>query len=365
MHIEKRKNRSGKISYRARIVRQGYPLLTKTFPTKAEAERWGKQREADLVSARWETPQSFNKTVAELIDRFRQDRPSGRGNWLFDPGKGSVLDFWKEHLGDAPLAQLRTSTIAQARDWLFRNPSPPRKKYGFQKPRQPATCNRYVAALSSVIQYGVEIGWCEHNPCRGLRRLKEDNARVRRLNPEERVKLLEACQADTDLLHIVQLALLTGARRGELQNMRWKDVDLNEALLVFPHTKNGDVRVIPLAPEAAGILKERFRNRTIGPIDWVFPAPKCEGHADFTHRFLRAVRHSGVEDFHFHDLRHTAASEMASAGLSDRTIGEVLGHRTVQMVRRYSHLRPTDLREAVSVLGTSLNETRPYESTRS
>ena len=150
-----------------------------------------------------------------------------------------------------------------------------------------------------------------------------------------------------------------------MEKARWSDIDFEACSLTFHRTKNGDVRAIPLSPQAVEVLRRRFAQRRIGPENWVFPAPLSDNHADFTHRFIKVVRRAAIEDFRFHDLRHTAASELASAGMTERMIGEILGHRTAQMVRRYSHLRPTDLQGAASLLGENLDRNQSKVSIQS
>ncbi len=351
MHLEKRQGRNG-TSFRVRITAQGFPLISKTFSTKTEALHWGKRMEADLIAGRLGTPQAHHHTVADAINRFLEEQPPGFGRWLYEAKTAAMLKWWREHFGGLKLAEIKPTTIVQGRDLLRRNPSPPKRKGGIRRPRSAATVNRYVSALSSVFQACLELwGWMEGNPCRGLRRLPEHNQRTRFLEPDEQERLLKECEADRNLLDVVCMALWTGARRGEICGMRWRFVDLKNGLATFPDTKNGETRAIPLCREAEDLLHRRFRERTLGKQDFVFPAEKSDGPIDVSHRFRRFCKKAGVEQFRFHDLRHSAASALARAGVSERKMQEVLGHKTVAMTKRYSHLRPSDLRDAVAVLG--------------
>jgi integrase len=355
MHIEKRHDRSGKVSYRVRIVKKGYPLQSKTFPTKLEAERWGKQCEADLISGRLGSRQAHHHTLSEAIDRFREERPSGYGEWLHQPRSRMILSWWQERMGLHRLAELKPTNIVQARSMLQRTPSAPKGPHRPSRPRSAATVNRYLSGLSAVLQASLELwGWIESNPCRGIKRIRENNARTRFLTPEEQERLLDACKEDGALHAVVKLALLTGARRGELCNLRWSDVDLEEATLTFWKTKNGEIRTLPLCEEALSLLRERSRSSLAQEQEWVFPAERSVGAIDVSHRFKRFALRAGLKDCRFHDLRHSAASALARAGVAERQIQEILGHKTAQMTKRYSHLRPSDLREAVAVLGASL-----------
>lgn len=253
-----------------------------------------------------------------------------------------MLRCWKQHFGGLKLAGIKPTTIVQAHDLLRRNPSPPRRRGGTRLPRSAATVNRYVSALSSVFQASLELwGWMEGNPCRGLRRLPEHNQRTRFLEPDEQERLLKECEADRNLLDVVCMALWTGARRGEICGMHWRFVDLKNQLATFPDTKNGETRAIPLCREAEDLLHRRFWKRTLGKQDFVFLAEKSDGPIDVGHRFRKFCKKAGVEQFRFHDLRYSAVSVLARAGVSERKIQEVLGHKTVAMTKRYSHLRPT------------------------
>ncbi len=132
------------------------------------------------------------------------------------------------------------------------------------------------------------------------------------------------------------LALTTGARQGELLGLRWKDVDFEREALIFHHTKNGERRVAPLAGKAIPSLRSLKSLRVFGD-DRVFA--NSQGRAHFPRRYwYRALHEAGIEDFRFHDLTHTAASYLAMSGATLSEIAEILGHKTLQMVKRYAHL---------------------------
>ena len=122
-------------------------------------------------------------------------------------------------------------------------------------------------------------------------------------------------------------------------------------MLTFRKTKNGKDRTIPLSQEASEVLKARLRARIIDRGEWVFPSPNLNAPRDFYKAFMRALDKAGMTGFRFHDLRHTAGSYLAIEGVSERYIAEILGHKTLEMVKRYTHLRPEHLRNAVSELG--------------
>jgi integrase len=182
---------------------------------------------------------------------------------------------------------------------------------------------------------------------------KEGRGRCRFLSDDERQGLLDACRKSTSphLYKVVVLALSTGMRRGEVLTLRWPQVDLTRNRVTLLHTKNGDRRAVPLTGLAHQLIAEHARVRRLDT-DLVFPG-KVKGKpadrpVDLTQPWETARKVAKIEDFRFHDLRHTAASYLAMQGASIVEIAEVLGHRTLQMVRRYAHLSDSHAHGVVS-----------------
>lgn len=337
--ITKRPRKDGKFSYKVEVRLCGY-RLTKTFHKSREALNWGTSTEASIREGRYNSATAGSpKTFKEAVAQFRQSPPARNGKWLVKQSSNHFLNFWIEHLGSLKITEIRAQHIASGRKQLL------------EKGLSPATCNRYTAAISTVLQCCVdEWFYLNHNPARELRRFKENDGRCRVLGEAERATLLRACQEHPDLHDFVLLALNTGARRGELMNLLWRDIDLQGRMMTFRDTKNGTDRTIPLTDSALELLRKRFCSRKLGEGDWVFPAPRSSGPADFRKLFQKALCESEVQDLRFHDLRHTVASQLAASGVPERMIAEILGHKSLQMVKRYTHLRPEHLQEAIEVL---------------
>lgn len=158
------------------------------------------------------------------------------------------------------------------------------------------------------------------------------------MSEAERDGLLRACKASREarLYPLVVVAVSTGARQGELLGLRWRDVDLARGLAVVHETKNQERRTLPLAGVALQVLKDLARVRRLDT-DLVFANRR--GQAVFPRAaWEAALRRAGIEDFRFHDLRHTAASYLAMSGATLTEIAAVLGHKTLAMVKRYAHL---------------------------
>ena len=174
------------------------------------------------------------------------------------------------------------------------------------------------------------------HPCRTIERRPENNERTRFLSDDERERLLLACRAARwpRLYGLVLMFLTTGARKGELMGLRWADIDFERAEARVAMTKNGEPRVLPLLPAVLAEL-ERFK---AGPRTCVFASPRDASKPfTFEGQFTQALKVAKVRDFTPHCLRHTCASMLAMNGASLAEIADVLGHRQLQVTRRYVH----------------------------
>jgi len=204
----------------------------------------------------------------------------------------------------------------------------------------PSTTRHYMQSFCAVLRVAVdELGWLEQNPILKVRRPPEPPGRVRWLTDEERARLLAACRHSHNpyLLALVLLAIATGCRKNELRQLTWEQVDLAQGALRLQHTKNGERRAIPVCGLALEHLRALHAQRRLG-VPWVFPAIDGQKPMDFGTAWAGAVQRAQVTDFRFHDLRHTTASYLAMSGATLLELSHVLGHKTLAMVKRYSHL---------------------------
>jgi site-specific recombinase XerD len=215
-----------------------------------------------------------------------------------------------------------------------------------------ATVNRYKALLSMTYRLAVRNGKVGDNPARLVASKRESNGRVRWLSPEEE-KSLRTVIAEQFPEHMPELdfALNTGLRKSEQYGLTWEAVDWERRIVTIPRSKNGEVRHVPLNGAALAVLEEMHR-RSDGS-GAVFRNLAGEPLAGPRHWFDLAVLEAELADFTWHCLRHTFASRLVMAGVDLRTVQELLGHKTISMTVRYSHLAPGHQLAAVERLAES------------
>ena len=223
--------------------------------------------------------------------------------------------------------------------------------------RKPATVNRYRALLSLVFSVANRNEKLTINPVRFVRHRRENNSRIRFLNEKEEQSLREVITKKfPDKEPEFDLALHTGMRRGEQFRLRWQDIDLRLGIITIPRSKHGEKRHIPINSVARRALTVLWRKRDDS--GYVCSGPKSSRGKDSRRWFEKEViLGSGVKDFRWHDLRHTFASRLVMAGVHLRTVQELMGHKTIDMTVRYSHLAPGHQMEAVERLAGKPTDT--------
>lgn len=350
-NIEKRISEDGKTSYRVKVRLKGCPVQSATFERLTDAKKWAQSTESAIRENRhFKTAEAKRHTLAELIDRYIKDVLSIKPKSARDQVR--QLEWWKEGIGSYTLADVTPSLIAEYRDQLATGTT------SRGTPRNPATVVRYMAALSIAFSTAVkEWGWIDDSPMRKVTKPKESRGRVRFLSDDERVRLLKACKESSNpYLHpVVVLALSTGMRSGEIMGLTWDVVDLNRGRAILHETKNGERRAVAITGRALEVLKELNKVRRIDgkllfpskentpqkpqkPMDLRAPWEKAIELAALGHYEGEEENRRFIPNFRFHDLRHSAASYLAMNGASLAEIAEVLGHKTLQMVKRYAHL---------------------------
>ena len=340
--IRKRDGKNGS-SYQVQVRIKGGGVESASFKSLTKAKIWAQSVEASIRDGKHFTKNATKKhTLSDLIERFL-NHPSIKDKTKLN--YGPQLKWWISQLGEHKLVDITPDKISRSRDGLL--------KKGFQK----SSTNRYVAALSSAYSMAVkEFGWIDTNPCSKVRKLSEPRGRTRFLTDDERERLLISCENSNakELLIIVLLALSTGARKNEIRWLRWDDVNVQTGTVIFRETKNGIIRSVPLVGRGLDLIREWGKIRRLDT-DLVFPGKNPKHPVLFEKSWKKALKESDIEDFRFHDLRHSAASYLIMAGVHMRTVAEILGHKTLAMVQRYSHLSPEHLRGELTRTMESVN----------
>ncbi|MBV5301290.1 MAG: site-specific integrase, partial [Methylococcales bacterium] len=201
-----------------------------------------------------------------------------------------------------------------------------------------------------------EWEWLESSPMMKVQKPKESRGRVRFLDDDERARFLDACKASPNktLYICVILAMSTGMRQAELMTLEWRDVILKDGFLILHETKNGERRRVALSGHGLDLLKEHGKIKRIDtPL--LFPSKAIPSQPiDLRKAFENATKAANIENFKWHDIRHCAASYLAMNGASLNEIAEVLGHKSLAMVKRYAHLSDSHVSSVVASMNNKL-----------
>lgn len=286
-------------------------------------------------------------TFAELADhyeRFIAGQKSAKTK------QGFIREL-KAEFGGVKLASLSLAAVEAWQARLLSEPRPGRGKGTMRGPLSVASVNRRLACFKHMLTKAHEWDMIPRETLDRLRRVKlhrEENRRLRYLSTEEIRRLIAA--AAPHLRPIIIFALNTGCRRGEILNLTWDRVDLRHGFIYLTETKSGKAREIPINQTLRAVL-EKLPRRIDS--DLVFFNPETGGRwQELKRSFATACRIAKIQDFRFHDLRHTFASHLVMAGVDLTTVSRLLGHASLTMTLRYAHLAPDHLQTAVNVLDT-------------
>lgn len=209
-----------------------------------------------------------------------------------------------------------------------------------------ASVNKNVGCLRAMLNKAIEWGFLVgKNPAAGIKFYKVDNKRLRFLEKEDIKRLLGFCQGH--LKDLVEFAINTGMRKGEIFNLKWHDVDYASGMIHILITKNGEKREIPMNESIKNIL---FRVKKHPDSPYVFASHTGKAFIDVKKSFNNALAKAGIKDFRWHDLRHTAASHLVMGGVDLNTVREILGHKSLALTLRYAHLSCDHKKRALKAL---------------
>ena len=336
--------------WHVRVRRKGYPAQRKSFTRKEDAEAWARKVEGDLDRGQW-TDRASGETITlhVLLDDYaREVAPLKRGA---EVEIIRLRSLQRDPISSYNMLAISPAVVARWRDARLAGGA------------AGSTVNRELNLLSAVINWGLRERMLAlpGNPVASVRRPTVGPGRDRRLEPGEQERLIAALDNSPRHVHgpkragryssgtrnpwiapLIQLALETGARRSELLSLQWLDVDLDLRVAItrgkaLKGTKNGaPLRELPLSSRAVEVLREIRPEPAVGRVfDTTDGAVK--------QAWKRATKRAGLEDLHFHDLRHEATSRLAEKLPNLIELAAVTGHKDLRMLKRYYHPRAADL----------------------
>ncbi len=313
------------MQWHVQVRRKGYPVQTKTFTNRGDAEKWVSIIESEMHRGIFISRTAAEQTtLKELIDRYRIEiTPHHRGH---ESESVRLTALAKHKFASRFIATLQPSDFAAYRD----------KRLETVKP---GTVVREMGIFQQVIEqarreWGINL---HDNPVRLVKRPKVQDARERRFEEDEEARLMAALD-DCRTIYmkpLIEFATETAMRQGELLALSWDNIDLSIPSALLPETKNGSSRTVPLSKRAVQILKQLPRQIS----GQVFPLSKDA----VKKAWARATKRAGIVDLHFHDLRHEATSRLAEKVTNVLMLASITGHKDLKMLKRYYHPKVEDL----------------------
>jgi integrase len=296
------------------------------------------KRRAEVFEGRWtgrlrDTKVPLQQAIQEFIAVYSKPRKVSWKDDLFILGQLAAFVGSNAHLQDIDRRLIERFQL----HLLSR---------GISKSR----VNRYTAALKCFFNRFIEWEKIPANPCRGIK-LYPETPRTQWLEAGQIAQILEHCSPR--LRPIVQVALLTGLRKGDILRLTWDRIDFEQGLIRITQSKTQTPLLLPMSPALADVLRNVRRDLDSPSV--FYPGPKSRRRFGWVRTdFEKARMAAGLPSTHFHDLRHTAATQLRRLGRDLQIVQQLLGHRTIRTTMRYSHVHPTELRDAVTKLGEKI-----------
>jgi len=336
-------------TWKAIIRKRGWPTSIKTFRTKRDAQDWARRTEDEMVRGIYiDRADSDCLLLKTALDRYLREVSPTKKQSTSDAEHHKAKSL-KTALGDYSLAAITPDLVAEYRDNRL------------EEGKSPSTVRLELALLSHLFTISIKewrVG-LTYNPVNNIRKPAPSKGRDRRITNDEENKLIKACNKHSNpmLGWIVSVALYTGMRAGEIKTLTRKQVNMKKRVVHLTETKNGSARMVPLTREATEVFQEALghpaRPDKVDLIFWGEPGRDGQRRPyEFRPAWRRALKSANITGLRFHDLRHEAVSRLVEAGLGDQEVAAISGHKSMQMLRRYTHLRAEDLVERLDqVLG--------------
>ena len=287
-------------------------------------------------------------TLADLIDQYIRLHLNKHPRRLKD--QTPHLNWWRANYGKRVLIEITPLLLVEAKEELLKGMT------SRKAPRTNSTVNRYFSSLSRAFTLAYqELQWITENPIKRVSKLKENGGRNRFLSKEELHTLLECCKKSQNphLYGMVLIAASMGLRHGEAASLQWKHIQ--KGFVMLDSTKNGDSRAVPI-PNQVAIYLDNIKKSKL-PDDFLFPSKdpsKRYPQSMIRKAFQKALKLAQIENFKYHDLRHTCASHLAMNGATQGELMEILGHRSPTMTRRYAHFSKEHISRLLQKTSNSL-----------
>lgn len=323
------RKRAGRKVWLAQIRITGLRPISRQFESRAAAEAWSDEEERTLRRLRDRgaaVPEIGNLTVADLVDRYHGDPNTQALDSYADTGR--CLAHWRRDYGSTRLRAFGPVQVLDCRDRLL------------AAGLKPATVNRYLSWMRRAWNWGRTTGLVDSAAAwpPGLL-LTENNKRQRFLSDSELTTLLAQAGALYPVMRAaIVVSLATGIRQGELLRLEWRDVDFAQHSLTIRETKTDTPRSVYLPAVAATELLKLRKAAVVGRAVFLDDAGRPLARGSLLCRWQRIRAAARLENFRWHDLRHSCASFLAQHGASLLEIGQVLGHKSPATTARYAHL---------------------------
>ena len=301
------------------IRRTGLKTRTKSFSKYTDAKHWAVEQESTISTSRQNTT---SHTIHEALDRYQSEviphyKSTKTARW--------EVSFLKRHLMDHGLNEFQSTHAAAYRDFRLNN--------GISG----SSINRELNTLSRVFDIAMkEWQWSDQNPIKQITRPRHGKHRTRRPTQEELIRLRNECHQSSNksIWRMIELAIETGMRQGELLSLTKDAINLNKRIAYLSDTKNGEAREVPLSRRACEVIS----NQTKEVPDKRLFSQWSSGDG-FRSTYKRVCKRTGISDLRFHDFRHEAASRFFEMGLNQFQVAAITGHKSLQSLHRYTHIK--------------------------
>lgn len=336
-NIREIKNKKG-TSYQVTIRKKGFKPLYKTFDKISEAKKWAKEIEVEIDKGSYKQHKDvIVKPIISLKDLIIDFKEKVASIKYSKPEQyNHMYDWWINKIGDVKVSDINSFILVQCRNILLsESPDKPYKKH---KTKSNSTVRKYMFCLSAVLKYAKkELQIIEQNPMSDVDKPKKTKGTPRFLSEVEKELLLNACyKHSTEIALFVLLALSSGGRYNEIRHLKIDNLDFENSMIHFLNTKNGTDRGVPVYIKVMDIVHKYISQKKIES-GYLFINEKNK-LPYFKGIFEKIVKDTNIENFRFHDCRHTYASWLAQNGASLLEIAELLGHKNLQQVQIYAHL---------------------------